>query len=334
MTKKTTYNLFLDDMRQPHDAYGYTHNPIYKELYWQVVINYDQFVEKIEHYFDLLGILPEVISFDHDLGLDDCEMWKDIIGYEGIYQVSNLGRVIRIKKSKGTSGDNILTPVKNESGLYVKLRDCGNDINKKIHRLVMESFVGINPDKPQVNHKDGNRWNNNINNLEWVTQSKNIEHSHNVIGREYTCYGENHLNSKTISQYNKYGNLIDVYGSVNEAGRQLNIQFTNIAKCARGERKTSGGFIWKYENKDVTVNNIIKHTPKEEKDYTKNFFIPPTFSEKTGYDCTKWLVNFCMDNNLKLPDYYSHSMNTVGRRNILGYLDNFVKFSKTQNNGK
>jgi len=55
--------------------------------------------------------------------------------------------------------------------------------------------------------------------------------------------------------------------------------------------------------------------------------------EKTGYHCAKWLVDFCMDNNLVLPDYFSHSMNTVGRRNIIGYLDNYVKFSKNQKNG-
>ncbi len=333
MTNKITYNLFLDDFRQPSDAFNYTFNPIYNNLQWKVVINYEQFTETIEHYYDLLGILPEVLSFDHDLGLDDCETWKDVIGYEGIYQVSDLGRVVRIKKSKGTIGDNILTPIKNESGLYVKLRDHGNDKSKKIHRLVLESFLGLDKDKPQVNHKDGNRWNNNINNLEWCSQSENIKHSHRILGRDYTAYGESHMNSKTVSQYNKLGNLIDVYGSVNEAGRQLKIQFTNIAKCARGERKTAGGFIWKYENKEVTIKSIIKHTPKEEKDYTESFFIPPTFSEKTGYDCAKWLVNFCMDNNLELPEYYAHSMNTVGRRNILGYLDNYVKFSKNQKNG-
>jgi len=129
MAEKVTYNLFLDDSRQPSDAFYYTINPIYNKLYWQVVINYEQFTEKIEHYYEMLGILPSIISFDHDLGLDDCEI------------------------------------------------------------------------------------------------------------------------------------------------------------------------------------------------------------EKTGYDCAKWLVEFCMDNNLELPEYYAHSMNTVGRRNIIGYLDNYVNFFKNQKNG-
>lgn len=145
MTDKLTYNLFLDDFRQPSDAFNYTFNPIYNNLQWKVVINYEQFTETIEHYFDLLGVLPSVISFDHDL-----------------------------------------------ADLHYGVQD----------------------------HVDED-----------------------------------------------YYDLMD------------------------------------------------------------------TQNEKTGYHCAKWLVEFCMNNNLELPEYYAHSMNTVGRINILGYLDNFVKFSKNQKNG-
>ena len=136
-----TYNLFLDDFRQPSDAFYYTYNPIYNKLDWQVVISYIEFVQKIESGFQMYGILPTIISFDHDLA--------------------------------------------------------------------------------------------------------------------------------------------DVHYSVEN---QSNIDYDSM-------------------------------------------------EEKTGYHCAKWLVDFCMDNNLELPEYLAHSMNTVGRRNILGYLDNYVKFSKDQNNG-
>ena len=146
MEEKVTYNLFLDDFREPSDAFYYTHNPIYNKLYWHVVINYEQFTEKIEHNYDTLGSLPTVISFDHDLA------------------------------------------------------DFHYDV-------------------------------------------------------------QDHLDQD-------YYDLCDVQ------------------------------------------------------------------NEKTGYHCAKWLVDFCMDNELELPEYYSHSMNTVGRRNILGYLDNYKKFSKDQKNGK
>jgi len=137
-----TYNLFLDDFRQPSDAFNYTFNPIYNKLDWQIVINYDQFTEKIKSMFDMHGILPTVISFDHDLA----------------------------------------------------------DVHYGVQDHVDEDYYDL---------------------------------------------------------------------------------------C----------------------------------------------EEMTGYHCAKWLVNFCMDNNLELPDYYAHSMNTVGRRNILGYLNNYVKFSKNQKNG-
>lgn len=128
------YNLFLDDFRQPSDAFYYTFNPIYNNLHWLVVINYDQFTETIERYYDRLGVLPSIISFDHDLA--------------------------------------------------------------DIH----------------------------------------YEHQKNI--------------------------------------------------------------------------------PYEE------------MEEKTGYHCAKWLVDFCMDNNEKLPDYYVHSMNNVGKVNITTYLNNFIKFQK------
>lgn len=140
-----TYNLFLDDFRQPSDAFTYTHDPIYINLNWLVVINYEQFTEKIEHYFNMFGVLPTVISFDHDLA---------------------------------------------------------------------DVHYGV----------------------------------------------QDHLDED-------YYDLCD------------------------------------------------------------------TQDEKTGYHCAKWLVDFCMDNDLELPEYYAHSMNTVGRINIIRYLNNYKKFSKNQKNG-
>jgi sulfur relay (sulfurtransferase) DsrF/TusC family protein len=313
-----SYNLFLDDFREPVDSFYYLGNPTYNILDWKIVRNYDEFVKMIQE-----NGIPETISFDHDL--ENSEEWMDIIGYEGIYMVSNFGRILRTKKSKGTTGNNILTPLKNISGLYVTLYNCGKNIHKKIHRLVLESFMGINNEKSQVNHIDGNRWNNHINNLEWCTSSENIWHSHNVLYRDFSAYGENHKNSMTVSQYDINNNLINIYGSVNEAGRQLNISFSNIAKCARGERKIAGGFIWKYENLKVTINTKISHI--EYKDYVKNFFIPK-YEEKTGYHCAKWLIDYCLDNKSLIPKTITilvHSMNPIGSRNIKSLFDTYKK---------
>lgn len=319
MEKK--YYLFLDDVRRPETTIHYMGLPIYNESNWIIVRNYYAFITLIQK-----KGLPDVISFDHDLGIGATEKWKDVVGYEGIYKVSDLGRVIRIKKCKGTQGNNMLTPKKNESGLYVTLRNQGNDVQKKIHRLVGKAFIFNPENKPQINHKDGNRWNNHRTNLEWNSQSENMIHSHNELECNFTAYGENHANSMSVSQYNKNNELINVYGSVNEAGRQLKIEFTNIAKCARGERKFAGGFIWKYENKSPTIKSKIEFIPKRERNYSDRFFIPETFIEKTGYHCAKWLIDYSLNNKLKVPTkIIVHSMNPVGSLNIKSLFETYFK---------
>ena len=108
-----------------------------------------------------------------------------------------------------------------------------------------------------------------------MTSSENNLHAHNELCRNFTAYAENHANSLTISQYNKNNELINVYGSANEAGRQLNISFSNIAKCARNERKYAGGFIWKYEGKNSTMESETKYINRNDRKYQERFFIPP-----------------------------------------------------------
>ena len=105
------------------------------------------------------------------------KLYKDIKGYEGLYQVSNLGNVKSIYKHRP---DKILKPVMKKGYLMVTL--CKNGTTKicSIHRLVAEAFID-NPDNlPVVNHKDGNRSNNKSDNLEWCTQKDNIRHAFNI----------------------------------------------------------------------------------------------------------------------------------------------------------
>lgn len=321
--------IFLDDIRHPVDCVKYMHtrigpkNPLYLDE-WLIVRTYDDFKDVI---IKNAGNISHV-SFDHDLS-DNVEIWRPVVNYEGVYEVSTFGRVKRILIKKGTSGG-ILSPIKNESGLYVSLHNENKKTFRKIHRLVMESFYGLNSDKPQVNHKDGNRWNNFIENLEWCTSSENVWHSHNILGVEHTAYGENHKNSMTVSKYSKNGEYLGTYGGVNEAGRQEMIPFTNIAKCARGERSSAGGFIWKYDGKDVTIQSEVKH--KKGKNYSNKFFIPNIPDEKTGYDCAKWMIEYyCLDMKLPLPEIFVHSMNPVGCENIEGVFNHAKKFFSNSN---
>lgn len=104
------------------------------------------------------------------------EIWKDVVGYEGVYQVSNLGRL--------RSRFKIRKPVKRKDGYWhSKLRINGVEKMKLIHRLVAEAFLEATSDQTEVNHKDGNRANTRLENLEWVTRSENLKHSFKFLGK-------------------------------------------------------------------------------------------------------------------------------------------------------
>ena len=108
-------------------------------------------------------------------------VWKDVIGYEGVYQVNNIGEVKRVSKNK------LLTPyvgVKSKGYIYVKL--CMNNVRckKALHRVVAEAFIPNPLNKPEVNHKDGNKSNNCVDNLEWCNRSENEQHSYNILNKD------------------------------------------------------------------------------------------------------------------------------------------------------
>lgn len=109
------------------------------------------------------------------------EIWKDIKGYEGLYQVSNYGRIktlSRFKRSKGFNKEKILSPGKSKSGYLTVLLYKNNERkNKSVHRLVCEAFIKNKYNKKTVNHKDGNKHNNKLENLEWTTYSENGIHA-------------------------------------------------------------------------------------------------------------------------------------------------------------
>ena len=176
------------------------------------------------------------------------EIWKEIKGYEELYQVSNKGRVKRLERDiickngvKKHKKERILKDSSNSQNYcIVKLSD-NKGIRKtlRVHRLVAEAFIPNPENKPQVNHKDENKTNNCVENLEWMTAKENIN------------YGtRNERISKSVAQYTKDGKLIKVWSSTNEAGRKLGFNQSNISKVAQGTRKSCGGFVWKYVEND------------------------------------------------------------------------------------
>lgn len=178
------------------------------------------------------------------------EIWRDIIGYEGIYQISNLGNVKRIGTYSNQTGkewisNRILKPaIKSNGYMFVGLSKNGKVSSKHIHRLVAEAFVSNPDNKPTVNHKDGNKSNNTVDNLEWVTYLENNIHSIKVLKRDT----KNSSDSKPVLQFDKEGNFIREYPSMREAQRQTNI--IGIDKVCSGVkyRKTAGGYVWKYKD--------------------------------------------------------------------------------------
>jgi hypothetical protein len=131
--------------------------------------------------------------------VSESEVWKDVVGYKEVYQVSSHGRVKRIAGGSGTHPGKVLTPAKANTGyLVVTLCKNGNRQYALVHRLVAEAFYGPAPSpEHQVNHKDGVRDNNHVRNLEWVTATENNRHAYRELDKQLACSrGEERHNAK------------------------------------------------------------------------------------------------------------------------------------------
>lgn len=173
------------------------------------------------------------------------EIWKDIKEYEGLYQVSNFGRVKSLNYNR-TQNEKILKPGNDCLGYYrVSLSKCGKAKTKAIHRLVAETFID-NPNRYNyINHIDCNKTNNNVENLEWCTQKHNVQEARRYNLREYTK-GKDNANSKKLGQYDLKGNLKKIWDCTMDIQRQLGFKNCNISLNCQGKRKTAYGFKWRY----------------------------------------------------------------------------------------
>ena len=168
------------------------------------------------------------------------ETWKDIKGYEGIYQVSNLGRVKSLpvkSKTKYFKGGILKTSVDKVGYVCVSL----SRKTYKVHRLVAEAFIDNPYDYRCVNHKDEDKTNNRVDNLEWCTHKYN-----NNYGTRNKKISQNA--GRRILQYDLEGNLIRVWDSISNASRYYGVKRWTICGCCAGRQKTSCGYIWRYDN--------------------------------------------------------------------------------------
>jgi hypothetical protein len=181
------------------------------------------------------------------------EVWKDVVGYEGLYQVSNIGRIKSVKRYANSKSNKLRSvPEKiikskiNKHGYEcVQLHDDGARKHITVHRVVALAFITNSCGKPQINHIDGIKTNNSVTNMEWCTNSENMIHAHK-LGLVQMPLGEKHYMSKAITQYNKDGEYIKNYKCMSDAQRELGIDTSCITRCCKGKYQTAGGFIWRY----------------------------------------------------------------------------------------
>lgn len=185
--------------------------------------------------------------------MENIEIWKDIENYEGLYQVSNLGRVRSLERDVYYSNgaihhlkEKILVKRIEKNGYQiVSLYKNGKRKDMTIHRLVALAFISNPEDKPQVNHIDEVKTNNVVENLEWCSAQENVNHgtrtARAVQNRRSYKLG-NHPNAKPVfcEELNKK------FDSIRRAEEELGVNINCIVSACKGKQKTAGGFHWKY----------------------------------------------------------------------------------------
>lgn len=175
------------------------------------------------------------------------EVWKDIQGYEGLYQVSNQGRVRSLDRMEECNGitrkrkGRLMAQRFNKYGyLIVGLRNGTSQKTFTVHRLVAKTFIPNDRNYTEVNHIDENKQNNNVLNLEWCNNQYNIKYGTGIERRA-------EKKRKRVIQCNLDGEELMEFSSITEAAKSINKGTSVISACCKGIRKTAYGYVWKYK---------------------------------------------------------------------------------------
>lgn len=190
------------------------------------------------------------------------EIWKPVPGYEGKYEVSNLGRIKRLSRKIICKGggeypvkERIMKPYMR--GRYLCVQFSAKTYS--VHRLVALAFIPNPENKPEIDHINCNRFDNRIENLRWVTRLENANNPLTLKQRRenakrgeyayrYGKVGKENGKSKAVQQFDLKGKFVAEFESTRLAGKFTGICYRSISGVANGEHKTAGGYIWKYKN--------------------------------------------------------------------------------------
>lgn len=162
------------------------------------------------------------------------EIWKDLPGFEGLYQVSNLGRIYSVPRYKAKGG--IMSGHADKKGyINITLRRNGEQFTQKLHRLVAITFIPNPENLPEVNHKDENKQNNCVDNLEWCTTAYNHEYGTRTLRASTRCGKPIRCIETGVE-----------YPGARWAARELNIDASSITKALKNPNRTCGGYHWQY----------------------------------------------------------------------------------------
>lgn len=203
------------------------------------------------------------------------EIWKDIEDYEGLYEVSSMGRIRSLDKFdsigryvKGKILQSIL--VKN-GYMHITLCKGGEKHSFSIHRLVAEAFIPNPDNKPCIDHINTDRTDNRAENLRWVTYQEN---NNNPLTKNKKCgenhpkpfkgiFGKEHPRSLPILQFTKEGGLIKIWDNTRSVEKETNISHSNICNVLKGKRDYAGGYKWKYYDKETYLIGIMNNNIKK-----------------------------------------------------------------------
>lgn len=194
--------------------------------------------------------------------IKEIEIWKDIQGYEGLYQCSNLGRIKSLNRYKQarngsiSSFKEIIKKLQTTRKGYLVVTLNRNKERKTffVHRLVAQAFIPNPDNKPQIDHINTNRTDNRVNNLRWVTP---LENSNNPLTKENLknyrdkMKSGDYSHSKIVLQYSLSGDFIKEWTNITTIHKEMNYNPSCISECCNNKQKTAYGFLWKFKDKTI-----------------------------------------------------------------------------------